>query len=77
MKMKRTKDKRDDLTFPIVIFPFISSNIPAWPARVCASNYDLWWQFMYLHTFRTYSAYPSPPKKNYTWNYRDNKQSSF
>ena len=26
--------KRDDLTFPIVNFPFISSNIPASPASV-------------------------------------------
>ena len=25
-------DKRDDFTFPIVKFPFISSNIPASPA---------------------------------------------
>ena len=24
--------KRDDFTFPLVNFPFISSNIPAWPA---------------------------------------------
>ena len=35
---QKTKDRRDDFTFPIFHFPFITSNIPAWPARVCAPN---------------------------------------
>ena len=35
-------DKRDDFSFPIVNFPFLSSNIPAAPAysRACISYHD-------------------------------------
>jgi hypothetical protein len=34
-------DKRDDFTFPIINFPFISSNIPAAPAYGFLQNVSL------------------------------------
>jgi hypothetical protein len=52
MKIKKTKDKVDDFTFPIVNVPFITGNIPAWPARcvVCTSTYGFWIPHWYLQT---------------------------
>jgi hypothetical protein len=58
----KTNNKRDDFTFPIVNFPFISRNIPASPAygvyisqcrrysRVCASIMIIWAVFRYWNT---------------------------
>jgi hypothetical protein len=41
MKITKNKDKCDDFTFTIVNVPFITSNIPAWPARMCCLYFHL------------------------------------